>query len=575
MKKLSYYMSFMAILALLFTSCSKEENDVSGLDGQDTFQLQLNANLNDFNKQQKDHLSDDPVECSTDAPAYVLVALTDSGDNWVAGMNPEADGADVNDFIKVMLKDNNGSWETEFSEDLGLPAGTYQLEYFIVYTAADEVLWVAPREGGAYASSVGDPLPQEIILGAGTKPYINVDVLCYVPRVEDAFGYVFFDINPIPVINNYCFFVNFCDDETGREYPANFQVDIWADGYDGSEVVKAGEMNSVSGTGNDFAATVLCVALPELVGDDTYFVRVTVLSAGAYTADGSDFVEFEIDQADIEAQLLATPRYEHLRINCDTPPDDCPLTPEQDPDGDCKPDNDCTVCDNCPGISNPDQEDADDDGAGDACDICPGFDDNVDTDGDGVPDGCDVCASGDDDEDTDGDGVPNACDICAGGDDYIDTDGDGTPDYCDDDYTDLKNCETAFMVGNRTLISLDLGDKRWGWAEYFEGENGVYVHDVYAGAGQNDLSKGTLVGQVTLTVSAGNVAVKYMVNSGVINNVTHIYFSDDNAPTTTAPGQYGNTDNADYTGSKTWNFNYSNDGDFWIIVHSEVCPLAD
>ncbi|WP_155807244.1 hypothetical protein [Gillisia marina] len=164
------------------------------------------------------------MECRDADPAYVLVALTDSNDDWVAGMNPEAD---PNDLIMIDIVDNNGSWETEYSELLGLPAGTYYLEYFIVYSADDQVLWVAPREGGAYASSVGDPLPQEIELSAGTKPYVQVDVLCFVPRAEDAFGYLFIDINAIPIENNYCIFVNYCDDETGREYPAKFQVDVW------------------------------------------------------------------------------------------------------------------------------------------------------------------------------------------------------------------------------------------------------------------------------------------------------------------------------------------------------------
>ena len=395
MKKINYSLTFIAILALLFTSCSKEETDVSVLDSQDTFQLQFNASLNDFNRQQqqtKDHLSDDPIECNEEAPAYVLVALTDSNMDWVADKNPEADGAGVDDFIRVNLKDNNGSWETEFSDDLGLPAGTYQLQYFIVYTAADEVLWVAPRDGGAYASSVGDPLPKEITLGAGTKPYISVDVLCYIPRVEEAFGYVFFDINPIPITNNYCIFVNFCDDGTGREYPANFQLEIWGDAFDGSDVVIGGETNSVSGEGNLFAATVLCVPLPPLGEGEVYYVRVTVLDAGAYDADASDFFDFTISQADVDAQLEQTPKYEHIRINCDG--DGNGECDPANPNADCDDDGILNECD----TDNPNYStfDCDNDGVSNGEDKCEGSDDSIDFDLDTIPDGCDP------DDDNDG-----------------------------------------------------------------------------------------------------------------------------------------------------------------------------
>jgi hypothetical protein len=87
--------------------------------------------------------------------------------------------------------------------------------------------------------------------------------------------------------------------------------------------------------------------------------------------------------------------------------------------------------DNCPLLYNPDQIDSDADGAGDACDLCQGFDDKMDTDLDGVPDGCDVCAGGDDNLDSDGDEVPDACDLCAGFDDSLDTDADTVPDGCD------------------------------------------------------------------------------------------------------------------------------------------------
>jgi len=565
MKNLNYCWGFVLVFAMLFTSCSKEESGASVSD-QDTVQLQLGALLNDFGTRQANKAHEtDPTECRDAAPAYVRLGLSNDATGFFVGGPGNTDPF----LVRVNIKNNNGSWETEYSDVLGLPAGDYTLEYFIVYSADNEVLWVAPRAGGDYASSVGSPLPMSIDLEAGTKPYIVVDVLCYIPRNEEAYGYIFFDIDLTTVENNYCIFVNYCYDGTGREYPAKFEVDIWADAYDGTDVVIDGDMNSVSGTGNSFAATVLCLALPPLEGDDVYYVRVRVLSAGAYTADASDFVQFTISQADINAQLLDIPRYEHLRINCSPNNQDCPPQPG-DLDGDCVPDND----DVCPGFD--DRIDTDGDGLPDGCDPCPTVHRDLDNDGDCVPNDDDNCPGFDDRLDADGDGVPDGCDECAGGDDNIDTDGDGTPDFCDNDTpTELEDCETAFMVANTTLVSLNLGNNRWGWAEDFDGANGTYVHDLYAGAGQNDLTKGTKVGTVTLTVTSSNVAVRIDLNSGVFANVTHIYFSDNNAPTTTAPGQYGNTNETDFTGSRTSNFSYSGDGDFWLIVHAEVCPDND
>lgn len=115
-----------------------------------------------------------------------------------------------------------------------------------------------------------------------------------------------------------------------------------------------------------------------------------------------------------------------------------------------------------------------------------------------------------------------------------------------EDPTDPQPFGTAFAYGDGATCFSEYGFSRWGWTIAIE-EEGTYVYDLYAGAGQCDISKGTLVGTLTVEYSGGIVTATYNIMEEYYMEEAHFYAGDAPLPTlkrgkkfveTVAPGQY-------------------------------------
>jgi hypothetical protein len=150
--------------------------------------------------------------------------------------------------------------------------------------------------------------------------------------------------------------------------------------------------------------------------------------------------------------------------------------------------------------------------------------------------------------------------------------------------------ETAFAFGGdwaTCFLTIDedadnVGDfNRWGWTNGALPE-GSYSFDIYAGAGQCDLSKGTLVGSLSVEYASGTATVTFNMTETDIDTglpytmvETHLYVGSEILPTnngefTVAPGQYPTIhDELDNVTSDSYTISGLS-GDIYVVAHATV-----
>lgn len=276
----------------MLCSCSND-NEISNETKNGKTSISFAAVLNDLTSNReavKQQLGNIP-QCSQNAPAFVEVVITHQ-EVPVAGISQQP--------LRLVIKqDDQGIYFTEETLELELLPDIYTLEYFRVLNEDLEVIWIAPREEGEevnFSGLVDSSLPLEIDLRAGTKKYVNVDVLCYDNRLVNYYGYLFFDLQTSEAIK-FCIFGNYCD-ENGRHIEAvSYSVNVW--NFSGDDAAPKGTLlyenlqngiwisddfeNGISEIGSE----PICIALPDTAGQDQYYFEITVLDGVGSNAPNS------------------------------------------------------------------------------------------------------------------------------------------------------------------------------------------------------------------------------------------------------------------------------------------------
>ncbi|MGB7787058.1 MAG: hypothetical protein WBL27_13230 [Salinimicrobium sp.] len=282
MKKTTLLSAIVVTITILFFSCNKEEDSLIVENKKTSLSFHI---INDHSIKQKGKQSNSNVRI----PAFADLILK-QGDIYVAGSETTPFRLNINPVASDSNGDGATHYSTEESAILKLFPGIYTLEYCTVLDQDENVMWIAPINDflpGGIDDLVEHSLPMDISLGSGAYQYQDVEVVFFDDRDVNQYGYLFYNLQDVQLID-FCIFGNYCD-ETGRhaEY-TRYSVGIWK--YSDNPLFPKGEPlyedveNEVIATDYEdyaeIAAVPLCLSLPDGPGLDEYYVEITMIEPG-------------------------------------------------------------------------------------------------------------------------------------------------------------------------------------------------------------------------------------------------------------------------------------------------------
>lgn len=140
---------------------------------------------------------------------------------------------------------------------------------------------------------------------------------------------------------------------------------------------------------------------------------------------------------------------------------------------------------------------------------------------------------------------------------------------------DCNGHETAYAFGNTPFTAITntaTGDpittSRWGWQITVEAGSAL-EKPIYAGAGKNDISKGTQVGVLRVNYDGKSAVVEYEMFDDFFMMETQLYVGASNVQTV-APGQYGNQNQLGFADYDSYVVDIAGNT-IYVVAHAVVC----